>query len=87
MANKQKNNAESDYISKGGPVIDKTAQDSALEYKSPLSFMSKHSQSSPLNIKFRRHKGDKFDKIRRGVKDADTRDMPLDNHMGNVTKK
>ena len=36
-------------LSKGGPVIDETAQDSALPYKSPLSFMTKHSQSSPLN--------------------------------------
>ena len=55
--------AESRYLSEGGDVIDETAQRSG-------SFMSKHSQSSPLN---------------KGVKDADTEDMPLDNRMGNVT--
>jgi hypothetical protein len=37
------------------------------------SWMSKHSKSSPLN---------------RGVMDADTEDMPIDDdRMGNVTKK
>jgi len=48
------NHAESEYLSEGGDVIDETAQNSALPYKSPLSFMSKHSNSgrnsgSPLH--------------------------------------
>jgi len=52
-------------LSEGGDIIDETAQRSG-------SFMSQHSQSSPLN---------------QGVHDAETEDMPLDNRMGNLTKK
>jgi len=59
--------AESRYLSEGGDVIDETAQDS------PLTFMSKHSQSSPLNVT--------------GVIDPETEYDPINNRMGNVTKK
>ena len=52
-------------LSEGGDIIDETAQRSG-------SFMSQHSQSSPLN---------------KGVIDADTEDMPIDDdRMGNVTR-
>mgnify|MGYP003139628406 CR=1 FL=1 len=40
------------------------------KHKSPLSFMSKHSQSSPLNAT--------------GVYDAETENAPIDDRMGNV---
>jgi len=54
--------------------------DNPIEHKSPLSFMSKHSQSSPLNAKFKKEGG-------AGVHDAETDYAPIDNRMGNVTKK